>query len=66
MDASRACSRTANSKPGPVLPITPDDSHLMLCGNSDMIKDVRGLLETRGLRRHRRHEPGPYTTEQYH
>jgi ferredoxin--NADP+ reductase len=48
------------------LRIRPDDSHLMLCGNSEMIKEVRALLEARGMRRHRRHEPGHYTTEQYH
>ena len=48
------------------LPIRPEDSHLMLCGNSEMIKDVRTLLEARGMRRHRRQEPGHYTTEQYH
>jgi ferredoxin/flavodoxin---NADP+ reductase len=48
------------------LPIRAEDSHLMLCGNSAMIKDVRLLLEARGLRRHRRQEPGHYTTEQYH
>lgn len=47
-------------------PITADDSHLMLCGNSAMIKDVRAWLEDRGLQRHKRHEPGHYTTEQYH
>ena len=46
--------------------IHADDSHLMLCGNSEMIEDVRALLEHRGLRRHRRHDPGHYTTEQYH
>lgn len=46
--------------------IDPADSHLMLCGNHEMINDVRALLEARGLRRHRRHEPGHYTTEQYH
>lgn len=46
--------------------ITADDSHLMLCGNSEMIKDVRAQLEARGLRRHRRQEAGHYTTEQYH
>lgn len=48
------------------VPITADNSHLMLCGNSAMIKDVRGWLEARGLKRHKRHEPGHYTTEQYH
>ena len=46
--------------------ISPDDSHVMLCGNSEMIKDVRDLLEQRGMHRHRRHAPGHYTTEQYH
>ncbi|WP_295543845.1 ferredoxin--NADP reductase [uncultured Thiohalocapsa sp.] len=46
--------------------ITPEDSHFMLCGNSAMIKDVRAWLEARGMRRHKRHEPGHYTTEQYH
>lgn len=46
--------------------INPDDSHLMLCGNSAMIKDVRAWLEERGMHRHKRHEPGHYTTEQYH
>jgi ferredoxin--NADP+ reductase len=48
------------------LQIRPEGSHLMLCGNSEMIKDVRSLLEARGLRRHRRQQPGHYTTEQYH
>ncbi len=47
-------------------PITVEDSHLMLCGNSAMIKDVRAWLEARGMHRHKRHEPGHYTTEQYH
>jgi ferredoxin--NADP+ reductase len=41
-------------------------SHVMLCGNSAMIKDVKALLEERGLVRHKRHAPGQYTTEQYH
>lgn len=48
------------------LGITSEDSHLMLCGNSEMIKEVRAHLEARGLQRHRRQEPGHYTTEQYH
>lgn len=48
------------------LPISADASHLMLCGNAEMIKQVRSLLENRGLQRHRRHAPGHYTTEQYH
>lgn len=46
--------------------INADDSHLMLCGNSAMIKDVRAWLEAHGMRRHKRQQPGHYTTEQYH
>lgn len=46
--------------------IDPATSHVMLCGNSAMIKDAKAILETRGLVRHRRHAPGQYTTEQYH
>ncbi|NEX17540.1 MAG: ferredoxin--NADP(+) reductase [Halochromatium sp.] len=46
--------------------ISTEDSHLMLCGNSEMIKDVRAWLESHGLHRHKRLEPGHYTTEQYH
>lgn len=41
-------------------------SHVMLCGNSAMITDVKQILESRGLARHRSHAPGQYTTEQYH
>lgn len=46
--------------------INPETSHVMLCGNSAMIKDAKALLEARGLKRHRRHEPGHYSAEQYH
>ncbi|QGU34012.1 ferredoxin--NADP reductase [Thermochromatium tepidum] len=48
------------------LTIAPATSHVMLCGNSAMIKDVQEILEARGLVRHRRQAPGHYTTEQYH
>lgn len=47
-------------------PIAHDSSHVMLCGNSAMIKDAKAILEGRGLVRHRRNAPGQYTTEQYH
>lgn len=46
--------------------IAPETSHVMLCGNSAMIKDAKAILEARGLVRHRRHAPGHYTTEGYH
>ena len=41
-------------------------SHVMLCGNSEMIKDMKVLLEKRGLQRNGARSPGQYTTEQYH
>lgn len=46
--------------------INKDDSHIMMCGNSAMISSVSELLEERGLRKHRRREPGHLTTEKYH
>lgn len=48
------------------LGMTPETSQVMLCGNAQMIQDMKALLEARGLRRNRRQEPGHYTTEQYH
>lgn len=41
-------------------------SHVMLCGHSGMISDVVAELESRGMRRHRRREPGHISTEKYH
>ncbi len=46
--------------------LDPDRCHVMLCGNSGMIKDVTTVLAERGLRRHRRREPGHISTEKYH
>lgn len=46
--------------------INENDSHIMMCGNSAMITDVTACLEKRGLRKHRRREPGHITTEKYH
>lgn len=43
-----------------------EDSHIMMCGNSAMISSVTECLESRGLRKHRRREPGHITTEKYH
>lgn len=43
-----------------------EDSHVMMCGNSEMIAEVSAALEKRGLRKHRRREPGHLTTEKYH
>ena len=46
--------------------VIDEDSHIMMCGNSVMIGDVTEALEKRGLRKHRRREPGHITTEKYH
>jgi ferredoxin--NADP+ reductase len=46
--------------------ISPEDSHVMMCGNSAMITDVTELLKTRNMRKHLRREPGHITTEKYH
>lgn len=48
------------------LTIEPERAHVMLCGNSDMIEDTHAVLEERGLKRHRRRDPGHITTEKYH
>lgn len=46
--------------------LQPESSHVMLCGNSAMITEVSALLEQRGMRRHRKREPGHVSTEKYY
>ena len=46
--------------------LDPARSHVMLCGNSGMISDAVKVLEARGMKRHRRREPGQISTEKYH
>ncbi len=45
--------------------ISAEDSQIMLCGNPDMVKDTTNTLIERGLKKHRRHEPGQITVENY-
>ncbi len=45
--------------------LAPERSQVMICGNPDMVRDTRAVLERRGLRRHRRQAPGHITTENY-
>lgn len=45
--------------------LDPERSHLMLCGNPDMILEVTALLALRGLRKHRVRTPGHITVEKY-
>lgn len=48
------------------LALDPQSAHVMLCGNSNMIEDASQVLYARGLRKHRRREPGHISTEKYH
>jgi ferredoxin--NADP+ reductase len=45
--------------------MSPENSHAMLCGNPAMVEDVKKVLAARGMRRHRRREPGHITVESY-
>jgi ferredoxin--NADP+ reductase len=45
--------------------LSPENSHAMLCGNPAMVEETQKLLATRGMRRHRRKEPGHVTVETY-
>jgi ferredoxin--NADP+ reductase len=47
------------------LGISHQHSHVMLCGNHNMIKDMRDVLAERGMSKHLRHQPGQITTEEY-
>jgi ferredoxin--NADP+ reductase len=47
------------------VPLTADSAHAMLCGNPAMVDDVQAVLAARGMRRHRRREPGHVTVETY-
>ena len=47
------------------LALTAENSHAMLCGNPAMVEETQQLLATRGMRRHRRKEPGHVTVETY-
>lgn len=47
------------------LKLAPETSHVMLCGNPQMLKDVAAVLAQRGLRKHRRRTPGHITVESF-
>ncbi len=47
------------------LAMSPENSHAMLCGNPAMVEDTQKTLAARGMRRHRRKEPGHVTVETY-
>lgn len=45
--------------------ITAADSQVMLCGNPDMVRDTIAALAPRGMKKHRRRNPGQITVENY-
>lgn len=47
------------------LPITAERSRVMLCGNPQMIEDMRARLHGRGMKPCRRMAPGQFLTENY-
>lgn len=47
------------------LEINAENSHVMLCGNSGLLKDTKTILKERGMDRHLNHKPGHITSEQY-
>jgi len=46
-------------------PISPERSQFMLCGNPEMLKDMQAALAARGLKKHRRRNPGQITVESF-
>ena len=46
--------------------LSAENSFVMMCGSTEMIRDVSEVLDARGMRKHRRREPGHYTSEKYH
>jgi ferredoxin--NADP+ reductase len=45
--------------------LSAENSHVMLCGNPAMVDETQAALAARGMRRHRRREPGHITVETY-
>jgi len=48
------------------LDLNAGNSQVMMCGSSEMIADVSAALVERGMKKHRRRDPGHFTTEKYH
>lgn len=45
--------------------LSPETSAVMMCGNPQMLDDVEAILNGRGMRKHKRSEPGHYVVERY-
>lgn len=46
-------------------PLSPEQCHVFLCGNPEMVEGVESELVARGFRRHKRREPGTVHKEAY-
>ncbi len=57
--ASEALERAAGVE------LSARTAQVMLCGNPDMVTDVVDVLKGRGMKRHRRREPGHVSVEPY-
>jgi ferredoxin--NADP+ reductase len=45
--------------------LSAEKSQVMICGNPDMVKDTSAALARRGMKKHRRRDPGHITVENY-
>lgn len=45
--------------------LCPESSAVMMCGNPQMLDEVEEILNNRGMRKHKRNEPGHYVVERY-
>jgi ferredoxin--NADP+ reductase len=45
--------------------LSAERSQVMICGNPDMVKDTSAALARRGMKKHRRRDPGHITVENY-
>lgn len=46
-------------------PLNPEEARIMLCGNPDMVTEMRGLLQQQGFAAGRRGNPGTLAVENY-
>lgn len=47
------------------VPLRPENSVVMMCGNPQMLDDVEALLGARGMHRHKKSNPGHIVVERY-
>jgi ferredoxin--NADP+ reductase len=47
------------------LPLAAEGAQVMLCGNPEMLRDTTAALQARGMRKHRRRNPGQISVESF-